>query len=170
MMKKVKYILFFTFYIMVYIGKFYSNIKINFFSSLIWETFLIPSIIIVFWHDFFKIIPRVDSKVIKFFPKAFIVIIVYTVFYNFWCFYYFADIKNLLNKKYYVTEGTVSYVSIKNKLRSIQYFEINNRTYWNFSSDFIEVEKWQDYKVTTLQNTKYVINIEKIEKKVKYLY
>ncbi len=107
---------------------------------------------------------------IKLFPKAFIVIIVYTVFYNFWCFYYIADIKNLLNEKYYVTQGTVSYVSVKNKLRSTQYFEINNRIYWNFSSDFIEVEKWQDYKVTTLQNTKYVINIEKIEKKIKYLY
>lgn len=137
---------------------------------MIWEFFLIPSIILVFWYDFFKIIPRTDSKIINPFPKAFILILIYTVFYNFWCFYYIADIKNLLNQKYYVVEGTVSYVSKKRKIRNIQYFEINNRIYWNFSSDFIEVEKWEDYKVITLPNTKYVLSIEKIKKRYKRIY
>lgn len=161
--KNLRYYLFLTLIAIISVGKLVPNVTTNFFATFLWETLLIPLMIITFWDDFFKVFPRSDSKQIKMFPRIIVVLFIYTVFYNFWCFYYIADIPHSLKKEYSYVEGKVSYVSVKKGIRDIQYFEINDRIYYNYASDFIAVNIWENYKITTLKNSKYVFGIEKID-------
>lgn len=163
-----KYYIFLSLMLLLLVGQAVANITVNFFFTALWETIFIPSIIITFWDDFMDIFPSTSSEPPKI-KKPYmitIIIFVYTVFFNQIMFYYLADIPNAINKTYVSTEGKVSYVAVKQRIRPIQFFEMNERIYFNHASDFIKVEKNEKYRVTILKNSKYVFGIEKINKQL----
>lgn len=159
-----KYYVFLTIIFALILGQTLPNVTVNFFFTALWESIFIPTIIITFWDNFINIFPSTSSKPPKI-KKSYmiaIIIVIYTIFFNHLMFYYVVDIPNAINKKYITTTGKISYVSIKKGIRDKQFFEINERIYFNHASDFIKVETNEKYKITTLKNSKYVFNIEKI--------
>lgn len=141
------------------------NVTVNFFFTAMWEALLVPIFIITFWDDFMRIFPSTSTEPPKIKKPFMIAIIIsaYCILFNPVMFYYIADIPNAINEKYSSTEGRVSYVSLKNRIRTKQFFEINNRIFSSYASNFVNVEKDKEYKITMLPFSKFIVNIEKIE-------
>lgn len=162
---KLKYFIFFGFISLLTLGIQWPNVTVNFYFTALWEVFFVPSIIITFWDDFMRVFPSTSTEPPKIKKPIMITIIIaaYCIMFNPVMFYYFADIPNVISKKYAFSEGRVSYISLKNRIRTKQFFEIDNRVFSSYASDFIEVEKDKEYKVTMLPYSKFVINIERLE-------
>lgn len=162
---KKRYYCFLAFLSFLIIGLNLPHLEANFFFTTLWETLLIPVVIVTFWDDFMNIFPSTSTeapKIKKPFMMA-IIIIAYCILFNPVMFYYIADIPKIINKEYATKTGRVSFVSQKKKLRTRQFFEVDNRLFSNYASDFIEVERDKEYKITVLPYSKFVINIEKLE-------
>lgn len=162
---KTKYLCFIAFLSILVIGITIPNVNVNFFFTAMWEALLVPVFIITFWDDFMRIFPSTSTEPPKIKKPFMIAIIIsaYCVLFNPVMFYYIVDIPNAINEKYSSTEGRVSYVSLKNRIRTKQFFEINNRIFSSYASDFVNVEKDKEYKITMLPFSKFIVNIEKIE-------
>lgn len=162
---KTKYLCFIAFLSILVIGITIPNVNVNFFFTAMWEALLVPVFIITFWDDFMRIFPSTSTEPPKIKKPFMIAIIIsaYCILFNPVMFYYIADIPNAINEKYSSTEGRVSYVSLKNRIRTKQFFEINNRIFSSYASDFVNVEKDKEYKITMLPFSKFIVNIEKIE-------
>ncbi len=157
-----KYLLLIIIALIAYYGRTVGGITQKFLISVFVDTVIFPVLVFTLYDDFAalkfsKKPPRSKKKV-----KIGIIIAIYFSLFNFMVFIKYLDIPNAIKKDYKVVEGLVTNQVIRGGAISKQYFQINDEIYRVPAGDFVPVEKDKVYKITILERSKYVVNIEKV--------
>lgn len=157
-----KYFICTSILITFYLGTFLPNRILAFFSETILITLFIPLIVYIFQKPvFFILLGDKELKLSKDKIAVLLTLILFLLFNNF-AFLYYMDIPNVVNRKYKKIVAKAKYTEIKRGIIEKEYFFVGDNQYYVYPYITGHIELGQVYEVEILENSKFLINIKKV--------
>ncbi len=157
-----KYLLLIAVALISYFGRTMGGVTQKFLVSVFVDTVIFPVLVYALYDDFAALKVSKKPPKLKKEVKIGIIIVLYFTLFNSMVFMKYMDLPNAIKKEYKVVEGVITNQVIKGGTRPRQYFEIEGKIYYAPARDFDVIEKGAVYKISMLEKSKYIINVEKV--------